>query len=243
MTIAHRLQEAMNGAGITSQSELARRAGVPQPTINRILRGAGRHGPSVETLKKLSTACGVPFQWLGEGTGMLPQEPASADTVLSISSAMENVPAISKSRRLNKTADPVRIRTAELRLSTATTELTVYFKEQPGGEVYVGRDWLQKRGYDDQMLIALPMTGDSMVPALYGGDTLIVNLADRQPSDGDVFVISYEGEGLVKRLMRDVGAWWLCADSSDQRRYQRKQYSSLECSLIGRVVYKLSENV
>src|SRR6476661_11166199 len=69
MTIAFRLHEAMSKAGIPSQSELARRSGVPQPTINRILKGGGRQGPATETLKKLALACGVPFQWLSEGTG------------------------------------------------------------------------------------------------------------------------------------------------------------------------------
>lgn len=82
MTIAHRLQEAMNGAGITSQSELARRSSVPQPTINRILNGVGKQGPATQTLKKLATACEVSFQWLADG--MDAERGAAAEGAVSV---------------------------------------------------------------------------------------------------------------------------------------------------------------
>ena len=59
MTIAKRLDEVMRAAGFKSQSALSRASGVPQPTINRILKGGGRSGPETETLRKLAAACGV----------------------------------------------------------------------------------------------------------------------------------------------------------------------------------------
>lgn len=69
MTIGDRLDQAMKDAKIPSQSELARRSGVPQATISRILKGSGKKGPETETLKKLAVACGVSFEWLVEGGG------------------------------------------------------------------------------------------------------------------------------------------------------------------------------
>ena len=243
MTIAFRLHEAMSKAGIPSQSELARRSGVPQPTINRILKGVGRQGPAVETLKKLAAACGVPFQWLGDGTGAALSQPYGEDPVLATLPDIGKVPVVQKTRRRNRAAGPVQIKRAALRLSTKTKKFAIHAEEKTGDEVYLGRAWLQRGGYDDQMLIALSMTGDSMAPGLYAGDTLIVNLAETRPHDGEVFVFNYEGTVLVRRLIRDAGAWWLSSDNSDQRRFQRKQYSGVECSVIGRVVYKLSEKV
>lgn len=103
--------------------------------------------------------------------------------------------------------------------------------------------WQQSRGCDDRMLIALAMTGESMAPGLYDGDTLVVNLADITPSDGEVFLLSDEGLVLVRRLIRDAGKWWLSADNSDQRRFRRKHYSRVECKIIGRVVYRSSERL
>jgi transcriptional regulator with XRE-family HTH domain len=67
MDIAMRLDEAMRAAGFKSQSALARASGVPQPTINRILKGGGKRGPETETVRKLAEALNVSFQWLLEG--------------------------------------------------------------------------------------------------------------------------------------------------------------------------------
>ena len=69
MTIGNRLDEAMISAGFKSQSELALKSGVPQATISRILSNTGKKGPESATLKKLATACRVPFSWLNEGSG------------------------------------------------------------------------------------------------------------------------------------------------------------------------------
>jgi transcriptional regulator with XRE-family HTH domain len=60
MDIASRLDEAMQLRGIESQSALSRASGVPQPTINRILKGK-TPTPDVDTLRKLSEALSVRF--------------------------------------------------------------------------------------------------------------------------------------------------------------------------------------
>ncbi|RFP32450.1 helix-turn-helix transcriptional regulator [Duganella sp. BJB476] len=78
MTIATRLDEAMQAARITSQSALARASGVPQPTINRILKGPGKKGPETATIAKLAAACNVTFEWLHEGIGQISRAPTSS---------------------------------------------------------------------------------------------------------------------------------------------------------------------
>lgn len=64
MVISVRLQKAMNMAGFGTQAALAEASGVPQPTINRILKGVGKRGPETSTVMRLAVACGVPFDWL-----------------------------------------------------------------------------------------------------------------------------------------------------------------------------------
>lgn len=243
MTIAHRLQEAMNGAGITSQSELARCSGVPQPTINRILNGVGKQGPATQTLKKLAAACEVSFQWLVDGAGR--ERGVGPEGAMSgvLEPNIENLFVLPKNSRAGKAGGPVRIRKVRLRSSAKGTEFAGQADKRSGDEVYLGKEWLQTRGYDDQALIALAMEGDSMEPGLYAGDILVVNLSDRQPHDGEVFVLAYEGTVLIRRLVRDAGRWWLCSDSAAQRRFPRKRYANSECSIIGRVVYRLSEKI
>jgi len=64
MDIGDRLDKAMKLAGYTTQAELAKASGVPQPTVNRILKGGGKRGPETATLKRLASACGVTFSWM-----------------------------------------------------------------------------------------------------------------------------------------------------------------------------------
>ncbi len=69
--ISSRLDEAMETARprMRTQSDLAFKAGVSQPTVNRILKGAGKHMPGRATIKKLADACGVNVEWLEDGSG------------------------------------------------------------------------------------------------------------------------------------------------------------------------------
>lgn len=69
MNIGARLDEAMKDAKIESQSQLARSSGVPQPTINRILKGQGKQGPETATLLPLARALSVELRWLQTGQG------------------------------------------------------------------------------------------------------------------------------------------------------------------------------
>ena len=71
MSISDRLDKAMKLARIPSQAALSRASGVPQPTINRILKGPGKRGPETTTLRQLADACGVRFDWLASGVGQM----------------------------------------------------------------------------------------------------------------------------------------------------------------------------
>ncbi|GJG92869.1 helix-turn-helix domain-containing protein [Cupriavidus pauculus] len=68
MTIATRLDRLMRARNVKSQSALARMTGVPQPTINRILKGQ-TDTPELGTIKKIATTFNVPATWLAEGPG------------------------------------------------------------------------------------------------------------------------------------------------------------------------------
>ena len=82
-----------------------------------------------------------------------------------------------------------------------------------------------------------------MEPGLGEGDLVVINTADTTLVDGMVYAINYEGEAVVKRLVRDSGEWWLTSDNSDQRRFHRKSCRSGECIIVGRVVRKESDRI
>lgn len=129
-----------------------------------------------------------------------------------------------------------------LRLSAGVTG----FQTEPDhSDATIGmrRSWIERTGFKPGNLIAIHVKGDSMEPSLYEGDIVILNTADTQPIDGQVFAVNYEGEAVVKRLSRDAGDWWLTSDNPDQRKHPRKVCRGDACLIIGRVVYKESDRI
>lgn len=232
MTIANRLDEAMKDAGIESQSALYRASDVPQPTINRILKGVGKKGPETQTIEKLATACGVNFKWLHEGIG-----PKSRNSKIDQTNTQKNEIDL-----FNNPEFPA-IRRVNLRLSAGMTGFSVDYEDGEGDMIVFKRRWYDMHGYKPEKLIAIRVQGQSMESGMYQDDTVVVNTADTELKDGEVFAINYEGEAVVKRMIRDRGEWWLSSDNPDQNRYPRKVCSGDACLVIGRVVHKQSEKI
>ena len=82
-----------------------------------------------------------------------------------------------------------------------------------------------------------------MEPALYDGDTVVVNTRDTKLVSGMVYVVNYEGEAVVKRMLRDAGQWWLASDNPDQRRYHRQLCKGTDCIVLGKVIRKESTHI
>lgn len=104
-------------------------------------------------------------------------------------------------------------------------------------------DWLSERQYPSDRLIGIESPDDGMAPTLSQGDLVILHTGDVRPVDGRVFAINYEGRLVIRRLLRDAGAWWLSCDNTDARHFPRKQFSSKHCFILGRVVYRQSEAI
>ena len=135
------------------------------------------------------------------------------------------------------------IRKVKLRLSAGITGFAIEPETHDGSTISVPRGWVDRHGYHPEKLVAIKVKGESMEPALYEDDVVIINTADIRPIDGVVYAINYEGEPVVKRLSRDVGEWWLTSDNPDQRKYHRKMCRGNECIIVGRVVRKESERI
>lgn len=223
----------MREAGYESQSALSRAAAIPQPTINRILKGVGTKGPEAATLQKLATACNVTFAWLHEG--ILPKSrdagPLDQDIYRRVRVIDEDDPQF------------VRIQKIQLRLSAGITGFHSDPEHGDDGTLSVARSWIERHGYHAQRLIAIKVRGESMEPSLYEDDVVVVNTADTKPTDGAVFAVNYEGQAVVKRLSRDAGEWWLTSDNPDQRKHHRKICRGADCLIVGRVVRKESERI
>jgi SOS-response transcriptional repressor LexA len=215
----------MKSAGIKSQSELARQAMLPQPTVHRVFAGTGQ--PSLRTIERLAEACGVSVEWLLRGGTDSAKLPVGFRRV---------APA-------DEADNHVRIRKVKLRLSAGISGFQVDTEYDEGETITIDPRWIARRGFNAARLIAIDVRGDSMEPTLYDGDTVILDTGDTEAVDGAVYAINYEGEDVIKRLVRDAGNWWLSSDNLDQRRYTRKVCSGSSCIIIGKVVRRESDRI
>lgn len=187
------------GKGI-SQADLARRSGVPQPTINRSLKG--RSVPETKTLSKLGTVLGAGY--LGKTVAALvdnhyvngtatekiagelsPSAYIQAATNRAESNA-EEAPALGLARRV-----PV-VGTAQLGDNGFWAEL-----EDPSGygDGHIEFSARTATAY------ALRCRGDSMKPRIKDGEFVIVE-PEHTPVPGDeVLVKAIDGRVMVKELL------------------------------------------
>ena len=225
MSLAQRLTNAMAIKGI-SQAELARACNVKPPSVHGWLSGKAKFLRG-ENLLLAAAALGVSQQWLATGEGAMQAAAGSAPVAIDL----ENNP------------DYPAIRRVRFRLSAGASGFGVdYSHSEDGAPIVFQRGWYEARGLKPCKLFAVKVANGSMEPGLHHDDTVVVNTDSVTPKDGVVFAVNYEGEMVIKRLMRDGGQWWLASDNQDQRRYPRKICDE-HSVLIGEIVHKQSERI
>jgi phage repressor protein C with HTH and peptisase S24 domain len=137
----------------------------------------------------------------------------------------------------------VTIREVDFKLSAGITGFSIDYPNEEKAPITFRREWIASRGYDADKMFAVSVTGESMETNLYAGDLVVVNTKETTPVDGSVYAVNYEGELLIKRLVRDNGQWWLSSDNADQRKYPRKQCAGDICLILGKIVHKQSERI
>jgi phage repressor protein C with HTH and peptisase S24 domain len=221
-----------------SQSLLAAKAGLAQSTIGRILRG--EVDPTAGNLRKIANAFGVWAETLYWSHDRFKAVLAN-DGLRQLQAALPS----SREIDLDNNPDYPAVRRATVKAGAGITGFAIDYEHSGAGDgapIVFRRDWYERHGYRPDRMIAMRVHGASMEPTLYDGDLIVVNMDSTTPKDGVAFLVLYEGEPVVKRLMRDAGAWWLASDNPDQRRYPRKLCDDAT-RIVGEVVYRQSERV
>ena len=224
-----RLREAREAKGL-NKSEFAKLVKASNPTVTdweKSVADGGIKEISGIRLTKVCEVLGVDATWLMNGKGRGPQEATPEPST----SERMTVRVMNEGE-----SDLVHIPKVRLLVSAGVSGFGVEPEPYDGSTATVPRNWLQRRQLRPDRLVAIRVRGRSMEPTFYEGDTVIINQDDIEPADGAVFVINYEGEDVLKRLVRDVGNWWLTSDNANQKDYARKLCKGAECIIIGRVV-------
>lgn len=231
-----RLQTARQAKGLT-KTAFARAVGVSNPTVTdweKSFEDGGIKEISGPNLTRVSEVLGIDPHWLLEGRA------ASIERV----SPTDLVPG---ARRVHASGpdDPsmTQIMKVKLKVQAGITGFQTEPEHYEGETQGVPTSWILQNGFRKDALLSIVVRGDSMEPNLHDGDSIVVNTADKKLVSGVVYVINYEGEAVVKRMLRDAGQWWLTSDNLDQRKYHRQLCKGAECIVIGRVIRKESTHI
>lgn len=220
MTFAKRIKLAISEAGATKKA-LSGAVGVSPSAITQWTDGSTKSIEG-ENLVKAARFLGVSPDWLATGKG----EMKAAKAVTEV----------------DEHSDFKAIKRVKFKLSAGISGYEIEYLNGHRAPIFFRRDWLEARNLDADNLFAVEVSGSSMETSLFEGDLVVVNTADTAPRDGHVFAANYEGELVVKRLIRNGGEWFLSSDNQDKRRYPDKLCDE-RTFLIGIVVHKQSERI
>lgn len=211
------------------------KTGISESRLAQLLSSTFREGTAFteKTARKLEGLAGLPALYFDQGA-------VSAQTELPIALNPGSFTRVDAAD-----ADDPRltiIPKVRLRLTAGLSGFEVEPEPYDGSSTTVPTEWLERKGYSRDKLIALTVRGESMEPTFCEGDLVIINTADTKPVAGAVYAVNYEGEPAIKRLARDAGRWWLVSDNVDQRRYYRQSFQSDTSQIIGRVVKRETEH-
>lgn len=209
-----------------SQEILAKKAGITQVTVSKLENGLNKGSGEVASLAAVLECRAL---WLATGKG--PEEIGASTPVES-----------------EDTDSYVSIKRVTIRLQAGVSGYRIEYENEESSPLFFRADWFKARKISPATLVAVKVSGASMEPGLFDGDTVVINTKAIEPKDGEVFAVNYEGELVIKRLKRDAGLWWLASDNTDKRRFPDKRLDSDAESfsgafILGRIVYKSSERI
>lgn len=229
--MSNRIEQLLADKNGGNQSEMARFVGVSPQAVQKWVAGGSE--PRGKNLDMAAEFLGVTPSYLkfGESPGRQHDLSQIPPGLMRVRSADDSDPAITQ------------IMKVQLKVQAGINGFRAEPEHHDGATMSVPTDWIRRERFVVSDLVAIAVRGESMMPSLHDGDVIVVNTADKKLMDGVVYAINYEGEVVVKRLVRDAGMWWLASDNADQRKYHRKACKGGECIVIGKVVRKESTHI
>lgn len=230
-----RLYEAAAAlAGLKTQAEISRALNQSQQTVNNWeARGISKAG-----LLKAQGAIGCSATWLETGTPPMALAPRLvADQGPVLFPAPDDHPFLSDARRVRVGDEPdtIPIRRVTLKLHAGVTGFETEPDLEDGGILHMPRAVIDAHELVPHQLLAIRVRGQSMEPMMFEDDVVVVNTADKTPVSREIYAVNFNGEALVKQLVRRNNEWCLHSVNPD---FGPINVRSGQCSIVGRVVYQ-----
>lgn len=210
-TLGERLRKEREAQNKT-QADIGRVAGVSKQAIAKI-EGGGTQEPASSTLEPIARDLGLHLRWLqtGHGEKYLRAAPTSEDW----------------------------------------PDVTAHKVPASLGDGYVPDEWaethklkfraesLQRKRLNPEKLGVVYGKGDSMLPRIKTGDAIMFDRRKVEPVDGSLYVITYDGSLLAKRLTEIGGRWFIESLNKDDPKWRKPVPidESKDFEIHGRVVW------
>ena len=112
---------------------------------------------------------------------------------------------------------------------------TMVENENVAGYVAFRRDWMRRHGLRAESCSLVAVTGHSMEPELFDGDSALVDHSRCDPVEGEIFALRTLEGPLVKRLRFHDERWWASGDNDSSENGSRPLDG--DDAIIGRVVW------
>ena len=112
---------------------------------------------------------------------------------------------------------------------------TTVENEHVAGYVAFRRDWMRGHGLRAESCSLVDVTGDSMEPELFDGDSALVDHSRCDPVEGEICALRTLEGPLVKRLRFHDERWWASGDNDASENGSRPL--GADDRIIGRVVW------
>lgn len=197
MTIGERIRQAREHgpAGKVSRKDLAEAAGIAYSTLADVENGLSS---STTALHRIAKRLKVRVEWLETGKGAM-EAPALAEPDTDWS-------------------DIVGVRQA-----AALGDGSVADEYAETHKLKFRADSLRRKKLRPDKLAVIYGKGDSMFPTIKDGDAILVDTSDRTPRDGKLYVITYNGDLLAKRLVELGGRWFIESDNRTDPKWHKPQ--------------------
>lgn len=180
---------------------------------------------SSELAADLAMLCGVNYEWLAHGFGEMIFYATESSAALEINESRPNLDWDFVDRVI------------DAHLSAGNGEVIWDFDIVSGSRAFE-RSWMQKEGLRADRCKLWNVRGDSMWPEFSDGDSVLVNMADRDIVSGNVYALVGDDGLRIKRLYNREGYVEMRSDNPQQHVYPPEQIKDHNYAVIGRVVWK-----
>lgn len=218
ISLSERINRAISHGG--GYEGVAARSGIPKSTLQKY--GTGVSEPRATALPQISKACDVDLIWLATGEGDLKREWSVPPATQSNARLLHgNVAGFGEQDRdlplVLEDVPPVALEYVQIYdVAASAGHGAAVFDEPPADMMAFPTTWLRRQiGASPQSLACIYAEGDSMEPEVRSGDILLINRSITEPRGDGVYVVSLDGDLLVKRVQRS-GADQLVLKATNQ---------------------------